>query len=158
MSRNSDLGYKFYMVNCDKNGKVAESATEYDLEKDFEGLLYSKATGLYLVGKPRIYTEKYADSDKLRVYMPDTVVNEPTTVNFTFLFTGENRYTIYKTFVDYVRNGFKRYYDNVREKYLYFFVNTEIKPAEEVFYGSKPYLKLDLTVQNIFGRTFDESI
>lgn len=149
--------YKFYMQACDSKGKILDSSPSIDLENypDFEGLRYSKADGLDKVGSPRVYTEKYADSDRLRVHMPDNLTNESTTVEFTFFFVGENRRASYHNFVEYVRSGFRRYYDSARKKYLYFFVNSEIAPATERWFGSVPYLELKLTVQNIFGRTFD---
>ena len=158
MSKNSDMGIRFYMVECDNKGKVLPDAIEKDLEKDFDGMLYSKAEGLDSVGKPRTYSEKYNDSDRLRVYLPADITHDATTVEFTFFFTGESKQAVYHEFLSYIGKGFHRYYDNFRKKYLYFFVNSEVKPAEEKHFGSTPYLKLDLTVQNIFGKTFDEPI
>lgn len=144
------------MTSCTNKGEAIAGASRMNLEKDFNGLRYSRAEGLDKIGKAKnIYTEKYADSDRTRVYMPEVVTNEPTTVNFTFVFVGDNRRNVYDEFLEYVRNGYKVYYDDARRKYLYFFVNSEIKPAEEAHYGSMPYLKMTLSVQNIFGRTFD---
>lgn len=152
--------YKFYMQECSSKGIVIEHSEQIDLENDprFEGLRYSKAEGLDKVGKPRIYTEEFKDSNRLRVYMPNNLTNNPTTVRFTFLFVGENRRNSYKNFIDFVRSGYRVYHDTARNKYLYFFVNEEISPAKEKWHGSVPYLELQLTVQNIFGRTFDEPI
>lgn len=149
--------YKFYMQACNHKGELISGSAEMDLENEssFAGLRYSKVEGLNKIGKPRIYTEKYSDSDRLRVHIPNELTNEPTTVKFTFFFTGDRRYESYKNFVEYVRVGFKRYYDTARRKYLYFCVNSEIAPASEMWYGSTPYLELQLTVQNIFGKTFD---
>ena len=152
--------YKFYMQECSNKGAILAGSQERDLENDseFEGLKYSKAEGLDKVGKPRVYTETFKDSDRLRVHIPENITNDPTTVKFTFFFTGENRRTSYKNFVDFVIGGYRVYHDTARGKYLYFFVNSEIAPAKELWYGSTPYLELQLTVQNIFGRTFDAPI
>ena len=152
--------YKFYMQECDSEGRLLAGSRQRDLENDteFEGLKYSKAEGLNKIGKARIYKETFKDSDRLRVYIPNNLTNEPTTAKFTFYFTGEDRYKSYDNFVEYVRKGFKRYYDTARNKYLYFCVESEINPASEQWYGGTPYLELGLTVQNIFGRTFDEPI
>ena len=152
------MGIHFYMVECDAKGGVITGAQEKDLEKDFDGLLYSKAEGLDTIGKPRTYSEAYSDSDRLRVYIPQDLTHEATMVEFTFFFTGEERQKRYHEFLAYITQGFHRYYDNYRKKYLYFFVNNEVKPAKEMLYGSLPYLQLDLTVQNIFGKTFDKAI
>ena len=152
--------YKFYMQECSSEGRILAGSRERDLENDteFQGLKYSKAEGLDKIGKPRIYTEEFSDSDRLRVHIPRNLTNKPTTVKFTFYFTGENRRESYDKFVEYVRHGFKVYHDNARNKYLYFCVTEEIAPASEQWYGSTPYLELQLTVQNIFGKTFDEPI
>ena len=152
--------YNFYMQECTPQGRLLAGSKRRDLENDpeFEGLKYSRAEGLDKIGKPRIYTEEFSDSDRLKVHIPKTLTNKPTTVKFTFYFTGENRRESYKNFVEFVRSGYRMYYDTARNKYLYFFVNEEITPASEQHYGSTPYLELQLTVQNIFGRTFDEPI
>lgn len=148
------------MQECSSTGKLVLDSLEIDLENypSFEGLKYSKAEGLNKIGKPRIYTEEFSDSDRLRVHIPKNLTNSPTTVRFTFYFVGENRHRSYDNFVAYVRKGFKRYYDTARGKYLYFCVNEEIAPSKEQWYGSTPYLELQLNVQNIFGRTFDAPI
>ena len=152
--------YKFYMQECDSRGRVIAEAARIDLEnhKAFEGLKYCSAEGLDRIGKPRIYTEKFSDSDRLRVHIPETLTNEPTTVEFVFYFIGEKRRKSYNDFVEYVRKGYKVYHDTARNKYLYFCVASEISPAKERWSGTTPYLELKLTVQNIFGRTFDEMI
>lgn len=146
------------MVECDNKGKVADGAVEIDLEEHFSGLTYMKAEGLNKLGKPRVYTEKFADSDRLRVYKPDDTIREATTVTLSFAFVGDNRYETYHNFVEYISTGVKRYRDTARNKYLYFFVNAEIKPAKEMWYGGTPYLTVDIPVQSIFGKTFDEPI
>lgn len=146
------------MVECDNKGKVADDSVEIDLEEHFSGLTYMKAEGLNKLGKPRVYTEKFADSDRLRVYKPDDTIREATTVTLSFAFVGENRYKTYHDFVEYISTGVKRYHDTARNKYLYFFVSSEIKPAKEMWYGGTPYLTVDIPVQSIFGKTFDEPI
>lgn len=144
--------YKFYMAECDADWKVKGSTTK-DLEKDFEGLRYAKCEGIDTVGKPRVYTENYADSDILRVYMPSPITNEATNVTFTFYFFGENRRETYHSFVDFARGGKRVYWDSARKRKFNFVVTDEIKPATEMWYGSNPYLELRLTVKNVKGYT-----
>lgn len=152
----SELGYNFYMTLCDGKGMSLDGASRKNLEIDFRGLRYSKADGLDSIGKAKnIYTEEYADSDRVRVHMPRVVTNSPTTVKFTFFFVGDDRREVYHEFVDYVREGYHVYYDDARRKYLYFYVSGEISPAEEMLYGSTPYLKFVFEASNLFGRTFD---
>lgn len=146
--------YKFYMAECDAEWKV-QDGTEKDLERDFDGLRYQEAKGLNLTGKPRLYTETYADADKVRVYIPENVTHEPTTITFSFVFFGENRYKTYDEFVAWVSGKRMVYHDDARNKWAYFYVADSIQPAEEMWYGSTPYLRLELKVSNVYGRTFD---
>lgn len=147
--------YKFYMAECDADWKI-NSNTQKDLEVDFEGLRYQEAKGLNLTGKPRLYTETYADADKVRVYIPENVTYEPTTITFSFVFFGENRYKTYDEFVAWVSGKRMVYHDDARNKWAYFYVADSVQPAEEMWYGSTPYLRLELKVSNVYGRTFDE--
>lgn len=155
--------YKFYMIACDKDGNVTQS-TEKDLETDFNGLVYSKCEGLDTIGAAKnIYEEKYADSDKIRVYMPvitdesgNTIFdikNEPTIIKLTLFFVGTNRITNRDTFNEYIRNGFHKYWDTARKKMFQFYVTKELPVGEEKWYGSTPYLKCEYTLNNIHGKT-----
>lgn len=146
--------YKFYMAECDANWEIKDDTTK-DLEWDFEGLRYQEAKGLNLTGKPRLYTETYADADKVRVYIPEKVTYEPTTITFYFVFFGENRYKSYDDFVAWVSGKKMVYWDSARQKRVFFYVADAIQPAEEKWYTSTPYLRLELKVTNVYGRTFD---
>jgi hypothetical protein len=125
------------------------------LERDFAGLRYSRATGINTIGKSRIYTEKYADSDRLRVYVPENITNDATSVEFTFYFFGDTRQATYDAFNEYVRNGRHRYWDTARKKYFDFVLIDEIKVNNEKWYNDTPYFEVKYKVQNLNGRTFD---
>lgn len=156
MSVNSEMGIYFYMQECNAKGELLAGAPIMNLEEDFDGLLYSKAKGLNDKGKIKnTYSEKYADSDRLRVYFPSEPKRESTTVTFTFFFTGENRYAVFEKFVKYVSGGFRAFWDTKRKKRLVFYAPEEVKVADEKWYGGTPYLSWDLKVQNVFGETFD---
>lgn len=145
--------YQFYMAECDANWNITGTTT--NLEASFDGLHYQRAKGLNLTGKPRLYTESYADSDKLRVHIPADVTHEPTDVTLSFVFIGDNRYATYDAFVDFCQNKRMAYWDSARKKRLFFFVEDAIQPAEEMWHGNIPYLRLELKVKNVFGKTFD---
>lgn len=149
--------YKFYFQEVEKkDGQwMLKPNTKKDLEVDFYGSIrYSKAEGITTVGKPRIYTETYSDSDELRVYVPDNITNDATKVVFTLYFFGDNRHKAYNEFNDYIRNGVHRYWDTARNRYFNFVVADEIKIGEEQWYGSLPYFEVKYTVQNLNGKTF----
>lgn len=131
---------------------------EIDIEETFKGLRYLKATGLYDIGKSKnIYTEEYADSDKLRVYMPpdNNYTNEATVITMTFLVIGDpkTRQTTIKEFTDYIRKGVIRYYDTARYAQFDFVIIDEIKVSDERWHGSQPYVEIQIPMQNLNGKT-----
>lgn len=155
--------YNHYMQRVDSPGYNL-----IDIEEEFPGLLYSRAKGLYDIGKAKnIYTEQYADSDRTRVYIPieningqlvhDTslIANEATSIEMTFLVVGdaETRRDIIIAFEDYVRTGIHMYYDTARQMKFNFFVSDAIKVSEEKWHGSQPYVELTVPLQNINGKT-----
>ena len=151
-----ELTYKFYMVACDNKGNPIVGAQTMDLEKDFEGLKYSSMDGIETIGAAKnIYSESYSDSDRLRVYVPSEVKHKETEITFTVYFTGKDRYKVYDAFNAYITKGFHRYRDTARNKWFAFYIKSELKPAESMWCGSTPYLKMEYKLSNIFGRTFD---
>lgn len=146
--------YQFYMQQVTAKGEWV-LGTKKNLEVDFDGLRYKQAKGINNIGKARIYTEKYADSDKMRVYVPSEVTNDPTVVTFTFYFFGEKRQQAYDDFNKYIRKGIHRYWDTARNKYFDFVLESEVSIGEEQWYGTTPFFAVDYKVQNLNGKTFD---
>lgn len=152
----SEYGYEFYLQECDKEGNVLAGSVRKRLEQDFKGLRYSKIDGIEAIGAPKnVYSESYADSDRLRVYAPKDVKHKETTVTLTLFFVGDERFKTLDAFNGYIKGGLHRYWDTARNKWFAFYIKDELKPAEQVWYGSVPYLKMDYPLINIFGRTFD---
>lgn len=152
----SEFGYEFYMQECDKEGNILAGSTKKSLERDFQGLRYSKIDGIEALGAPKnVYSESYADADRLRVYAPKDIKHKETTVTLTLYFVGDNRFESLDAFNAYIKGGFHRYWDTARNKWFAFYIKDELKPAESMWYGSVPYLRMDYKLTNIFGRTFD---
>lgn len=144
------------MVACDNKGNPIVGAQTMDLEKDFKGMKYSSMEGIETIGAAKnIYSESYSDSDRLRVYVPTEVKHKETEITLTVYFTGKDRYKVYDEFNAYITKGFHRYRDTARNKWFAFYIKSELKPAESMWYGSTPYLKMEYKLSNIFGRTFD---
>ena len=77
------------MQKCDRQGNVIDGTLK-DLEVDFDGLRYSKLTGLNTLGKPQnIYTEKYSEMNGVRVYMPETTTCDSYNLTLTLYFFGD---------------------------------------------------------------------
>lgn len=155
----SNSKYNFYMQQCDKNGVVSENA--FDLEKDFEGLRYLKCTGLDSIGKPlNLYTERYHESEEERVYMPDEadITREPIDVVLSLLFVGEERANTMLRFNNFIKGGFRKYWDTARNKSIVFYIDDAITVKEEMSKGSNPYIQIDYKLRCIKGYADDSNI
>lgn len=152
-----------YMQRIDQTG-----FNVLDIEEEFQGLIYLSAEGMNTIGKAKnIYTESYADSDNLRVYMPaeDTMVeegvqvdaytNEPTEITMQFAIIGDAlmRQRTFDRFADYVRHGIHKYWDSARKREFRFIVTDELKPSKERWHGSMPYIVVEVPMQNLNGKT-----
>ena len=156
-------GREYYIMMCatDKDGNnlaadgtVASGgnpADFKDLEYDFKGLKYISMKGLGAIGDPKIYVEEYADSDTLRTYIPKEVKNSPIECELTLAFVGKDRYKVYDSFNEYVRQGYHRYFDTKRLNALIFFVSESIEPSEEIWKGSVPYIQVTYKLRSIKG-------
>lgn len=147
------MDIKFYMQEVDKNGSAIDG-TLRDLEADFEGLRYCKAEGLLDIGKPRIYTETYADSNKVRTYIPDELTNEATTVTLTLYFVGDNALDTLTAFNEYLRHGYHEFWDTQRMLKFTFYVGSDIKISEEQYKSGTIYYEVKYTLNNIYGKTY----
>lgn len=132
--------------------KKEADETWINIESTYTGLRYKECKGLEDKGKPKnIYTESYADSDTLRVYMPDVVLRESTTITFSFVFVGEDRKSVYEQFFTDVSNGKLYYYDTARKKKAYMILKEAITITEDVYKGSTPYMIADFKFTNLWG-------
>lgn len=146
--------YTHYMERVD----VTDSLGQIDIEEHFVGLLYMRAEGMNDVGKSKnIYTEGYADSDRLRVYVPTNgeYTNDATKITMHFLVVGDeaSRQATILAFESYLREGVHRYWDTARNLEFDFVVQDEIKVSDEKWHGSSPYVEIQITMQNLNGKT-----
>lgn len=147
--------YTHYMKRVDI---VNPTQPTYDIEEQFSGLLYMRADGMNDIGKSKnVYTEEYADSDRLRVYLPNdgNYTNDATKITMHFLIVGNasQRLSTLKAFEDYVRVGIHRYWDTARNLEFDFIVQEEIKVSDERWHGSSPYVEIQVPMQNLNGKT-----
>lgn len=129
-----------------------------DIEEQFDGLLYMRAEGMNDIGKSKnVYTEGYADSDRLRVHLPPdgNYTNEATKITMHFLIVGDaaQRQATIRAFENYVREGIHRYWDDARNLEFDFIVQDEIKVSDEKWHGSTPYVEIQVPMQNLNGKT-----
>lgn len=146
----SETVFKFYMQRID----TSDESPVKDLEKDFPGLHYISCEGLSDKGKPKnYYTEEYADSDELRVYVPDKVCRESTKITLTLLFNGKGRRDAYDSFYIYVSTGKFHYWDTARKRMATVILDSAVELDEDFFKGGDPYLTVEFKFTNVFGDT-----
>lgn len=123
-----------------------------DIEERFPGLRYMKCEGLEDKGEVKnIYTESYSDGDELRVYMPNYIKRDATTITLTLAFFGDRKQQIYDNFCKFIE-GVKLYYrDTVRNREAYMIMKDAIKPSEDEYKGH-PYMIVSFKFQNLRGR------
>jgi hypothetical protein len=147
---------KFYMQACTKDGDLIQDTLK-DLEVDFVGLRYLKATGINDLGKVvNVYTESYSDSNKLRTWHPSEndlpIVREATKITLELLFYGDNRVDSYNSFNEFIYGGYRCFWDTLRKKKFIFTVIDAAKPSEDNLIGV-PFIKCSWTLQNLYGKT-----
>lgn len=129
-----------------------EEAT--DLEKTFDGLHYSKCSGLDNYGKTKnIYTETYAETSEIRVYIPEKISRENTEIEFEFIFDGDNRRDTYHNFVEWLSGKRLKYCDTLRNRELEMILMESVEPEEDELYGSHTYIKVPFKFKNLKGET-----
>jgi hypothetical protein len=123
-----------------------------DIEEKYSGMHYLKCKGLEDKGKPKNkYQEVFADSDELRVYEPDNVMLESTDITFTFIFVGDDRQSVYENFYKDIKKGKYYYYDTMRYKKAYITLFEAVKPSDDIYKGSTPYIQADFKFKNLWG-------
>ena len=164
------MTYKFYIQKYgrkywDKNKSqyVEEAKGELiDIEAQFK-CKYVKFEGLSETGKVKnIYTETYAETEELRMYIPDEVLYENTDMSLTLLFSpySENDSDVQdneRAFFEYVSGHKIEYHDTFRNRYVSLLLINKPEVVGEVLYGGSRYREVKYTFKNIYGRSFAES-
>lgn len=147
--------YNFYMqkvVWSESDGLYIGDGEEYDLESHFDGLKYAKCEGLNSIGEHRVYTEEYADSNRIRVFMPNTPTHKSTEIKLTLYFLGDSRQATFDSFNEYIMDGFHSYRDTARNKKVIFYVSKPVAPSDDRYIGSTPYIEVTYTLSNVYGK------
>lgn len=148
----AEQNYKFYMSRYDEAQNQWEQ--EIELTEHFQGLIYCQCEGLSNYGAVKnVFTETYAESDTLRVYLPEKAVRESTDIKLTVLFTKENRRDVYDSFVEYITGKQIKYWDTVRNRIAYLIQVDKIEVDEDLLYGSSPYIAVEFPFKNLKGYT-----
>ena len=164
------MNYKFYIQKYgrkywDKNKSqyVEEAKGELiDIEAQFK-CKYVKFEGLSETGKVKnIYTETYAETEEIRMYIPDEVLYENTDLSLTLLFAPDstNESDVQnneRAFFEYISGHKIEYHDTFRNRYVSLLLLNKPEVIGEVLYGGSRYREVKYTFKNIYGRSFATS-
>lgn len=138
---------KFYMQRVDITGQPIK-----DLEADFPGLRYKEFKGLENYGKIKsVYTEEFAETDRLQVYMTEEPIRETISPTLTLVFIGDGRRESYHNFVNYISKGEIIYWDNVRNRRITFVLIEAIEPENDTVKGTE-YIQVSFKLQCLNGQ------
>lgn len=141
--------YKFYMARYEGSGFQAEQS----IEDSFKGLRVATVKGLSDKGKPRIYTETYAEIDGTDVYIPEDIKRDSTEIEFEILFMGDGYRDVYDSFVEFITGAKIRYHDTCRNRQLEMVLNDSIEVSDEILYGGQPFVMASFKFLNLAGHT-----
>lgn len=164
------MNYKFYIQRYSRRhynketGKydVEAKGEIIDIEEQFK-CKYVKFEGLSETGKVKnIYTETYAETEELRMYIPDEVLYDNTDMSLTLLFSpySENDSDVQdneRAFFEYVSGHKIEYHDTFRNRYVSLILLNKPEVVGEVLYGGSRYREVKYTFKNIYGRSFATS-
>lgn len=164
------MGYKFYIQRYSRkhwNKETSQYDKEdigelIDIEEQFK-CKYVKFEGLSETGKVKnIYTETYAETEELRMYIPDEVLYDNTDMSLTLLFSpySENDSDVQdneRAFFEYVSGHKIEYHDTFRNRYVSLLLINKPEVVGEVLYGGSRYREVKYTFKNIYGRSFATS-
>ena len=164
------MNYNFYIQKYsqkywDKNKSqyVDESKGELiDIEAQFK-CKYVKFEGLSETGKVKnVYTETYAETEELRMYIPDEVLYENTDMSLTLLFSPDSTndsdvQNNERAFFEYISGHKIEYHDTFRNRYVSLLLLNKPEVVGEVLYGGSRYREVKYTFKNIYGRSFATS-
>ena len=164
------MGYKFYIQRYSRkhwNKETSQYDKEdigelIDIEEQFK-CKYVKFEGLSETGKVKnIYTETYAETEELRMYIPDEVLYDNTDMSLTLLFYpySENDSDVQdneRAFFEYVSGHKIEYHDTFRNRYVSLLLLNKPEVIGEVLYGGSRYREVKYTFKNIYGRSFAAS-
>lgn len=140
--------YRFYFQRYPIDGIVQETK---DLERDFAGCRYLKCEGLSAYGKIKnIVTEDYAETEMPRVYIPDEITRETTSVQFTLYFAGANHRDVYDSFIEYITGHKLIYWDNCRNREVHLLLEDEVSLDEDIV-KNKHYIIAKIKFTNLKG-------
>lgn len=156
---------KIYIAKCTKtiNGTyVAGDAVE--IQEHFRGAYYNAIDGLESYGKPKVYVEKYAESQSSDVFFPSEKSFEENDVSIKLYFFDIDNHKneedaikaisdTYHNFVEYISGSYIKFWDNIRKRKVMLAYQETTKTDKDTLYGII-YKSVTFKFKNVFGRSF----
>lgn len=153
---------KFYMQQYPITNTDGTTTAVKELQTDFKGLAYKAMSGLESYGKPNVYTEKFAESEKLSVYIPSAYVYEQTDLVLTLYFFGDDELgnggtktarDYYYDFMAYIKAKHLLYWDDARKRKVLMYLSDSTTPTTDSVKDVQ-YLEVQFKFKNEYGHSF----
>ena len=164
---------KFYIQKYKRNESGAWEAVDEkkSIEDDFGYCRYLSLSGMNARGKQKnLYTETYAESDSARVWFVNTAAREQPKITLSLAFFGDDPQSSsdkdetelvlaaeksWNSFYDWIEGGLLEWYDDYRQRKILLYVQEACTPKNDEIKGM-PYLKCEVSLLNVFGKSFDK--
>lgn len=156
---------KIYIAKCSKSSDGSYVAGEaIEIQEHFKGAYYNAIEGLESYGKPKNYTEKYAEAKSLDVFFPKETVYEENDVSIKLYFFDIDNHKnedeaikaisdSYHAFVDYISGSYIKFWDNIRKRKVMLAYQEATKVDKDTLHGII-YKSVTFKFKNVFGRSF----
>ena len=171
VSKTTAMGFTLMKYARKEDGGAYVLSGVSELESgDFGFCRYKSITGLNSRGRQKaVYSEEYADASSVRVYVHPTERLASTESVLTVYFFGSDpslpterpsnelmalAEKSWDGFCRWLSGGLVVWYDDVRMRRALFYLSSACEPSADVVKGV-PYLCCQVTLCNVFGRSFD---
>lgn len=155
------------MRRCVQNGDGSWTVgDEYDIVSQFKGLRYAESSGMRSRGAQKnIYTESFAESEGVNLFIGNPPVYEQTEITLTLYFLNNSNYyatgetaidavsTIYNDLLGYFGGCAILFTDKVRKRKALMYIADSIEPSTDSLKGAV-YIECSFKFTNKHGRTY----
>lgn len=156
--------FKIYtkQITQSLDGSEWTEKEEIDLLETFKGAQYKSISGLLNYGKPKVYTESFAETSEMSVYLTDK--RSETEITLTLYFFPPSGTTdreagyaeadaVYHNVVKYFTRAKIAYRDTFRKQKVLMYLSDAVTVNTDRLYG-QVYKEVQFKFKNIYGRPF----
>lgn len=150
-------GYNFYLQ---RYPEVEESFDRVNIEREYN-CIYKQFSSFDGVGEIKnTYTEDYAESDGVRIYIPpkNELAHKTFECKLQLLFPRASCAADSRRFVEDFQGVRVEYYDTFRKRRATLVMTKAPTVSQERLYSDTKYQLMEFTFTNILGHTYDNSL